>query len=56
MLEELDRFTVAKLKKICQDENILNYNKLKKKELLTCIKRHKLQKMIDEGIEQLLSM
>lgn len=56
MLDELNKLTSVKLKKICQDEKIPNYSKLKKKELLQHIKKHKLQKMVDEGVEQLLAL
>lgn len=53
MLDYIDKLTAAKIRKICHDENICNYSKLKKKELVIYVKQHLIQKMIDEGIEKL---
>lgn len=49
----LDKLTIKKLKDICRKENISGYSGLKKKELVKHVKTHKLNLLIDEGIEQL---
>jgi len=56
MFKALDKMTSIKLKKLCQDEQIPGYSKLKKKQLVDHIKKHKLNIMIKEGMDQLLAL
>lgn len=53
MNEDLNSVTVAELKKICKDEHIHNYSRLKKTELINIIKRHRVMLLIKSGIDKL---
>ena len=55
-MKSLDKLTSVKLKKLCQDEQIPGYSKLKKKPLLQHIKTHKLNILIKDGMDQLLAL
>jgi len=50
---DLDKLTSKKLKDICRKENIPGYSGLRKAELVRHVKTHKLNLLINEGIEQL---
>jgi hypothetical protein len=56
MLEYLNICTYTELKKIGRDENISGCSVLRKKPLIQHIKKHKLNLLINEGIDQLLAL
>lgn len=56
MFEGLDKMTLGNMKKLCQDEGIPGYSKLKKTQLLDHIKKHRLDIMVKSGIDQLLNI
>lgn len=56
MFKALDKMTLINLKKLCKDEKIPEYSKLKKKQLVEHIKKHRLDIMVKEGMDKLLSL
>jgi hypothetical protein len=56
MFEELDEMPMNKLKKICVIENIASSGIKKKKSLVYHIKRTRLTRMIENGINVLSSL
>lgn len=53
--EDINKCTLAKLKKICHEENITGYSKLKKKDLINRITIVRLERMVQSGIKELSS-
>lgn len=56
MFENLNELTSAGLKKICRDERISGYSRMKKQELITHIKKNRIRCAIDAGIEKLMGI
>ena len=56
MFEALDGMTATKLKKLCQEDHITGYGKLKKKQLVQHVKIHKINGIIKNGMDQLLAL
>lgn len=53
MFDTLNSASVADLKKICRNERIHKYSKLKKQEIIDLIKSHRITTMVQEGIKKL---
>lgn len=53
MFDELNTISTSGLKKICREENIPKYSKLKKQDLVILIKSYRISLMVKEGLEQL---
>ena len=53
MFEDLDSVSITGLKKICKQESIHGYSKLKKSELVNLIKSHRITYMVQEGLDKL---
>jgi ATP-dependent helicase/DNAse subunit B len=52
-MDELDKSTVSVLKKICQEEGISNYKKLKKRELISHIRLNRINNIVNDGLKKL---
>ena len=52
-MKELDKSTVSELKKICKEEGVSNYTKLKKRELISRIKLNRINNIVNDGLEKL---
>jgi hypothetical protein len=55
-MEEIEHFTIARLKKICHGKGIRGYSKLKKKDLIILIKTHLIKQQVKQGLAQLGSL
>lgn len=52
-MDELDKLTVNTLKKLCQEEGIPNYTKLKKRELISHIRLYRINIIVNDGLNKL---
>lgn len=56
MFDELKSCTVAKLKKICKNEGIQKYTKLKKKDLINTIIVERVSKAVKDGLDEFMNL
>lgn len=56
MFNKLDSLSVVDLRKICRDENIHKYSKLRKKDMLKLINTHRINIMVKDGIDTLMKL
>jgi len=56
MFKDINSMTLLKLKKLCHEEHIHGYSKLKKKQLVQHVKTHKLNVIIKDGMTELLAL
>ena len=55
-MDSLNKLTVVKLRKLCRDEQISDYTRLKKRPLIRHIKTYRTGITIKEGLAQLIAL
>ena len=54
-MEDMSKLTATGLKRICRNEGIKGYSKIKKNELIVLVQAHRLDAMITLGVEELMA-
>jgi hypothetical protein len=56
MFEHVEKITTAGLRKICRENKLSGYGKLRKADLVIFVKKHLLEESIKKGIDELLQV